>query len=222
MNVLDMLLEALSPQIILLLTAGVVVGIIGGALPGISSTTTAALMATFAFTMDTTSAVMFMAATQVGSTYGGSISASILNIPGTPASAATALEAYPLAQKGEGPKGAGNQRRGFVLGQHHRGAAPAGRIPGNAQRGALFWLVGDVLVLHIRIGDLRAAFARRLCEGVVFRLPGIDLLVCGVRPYLWRGWAALYLFHPIPQGRHRVDSRDGRPVRHVGGFCFAG
>ncbi len=104
MNVLDMLLEALSPQIILLLTAGVVVGIIGGALPGISSTTTAALMATFAFTMDTTSAVMFMAATQVGSTYGGSISASILNIPGTPASAATALEAYPLAQKGEGQK----------------------------------------------------------------------------------------------------------------------
>ena len=72
MNVLDMLLEALSPQIILLLTAGVVVGIIGGALPGISSTTTAALMATFAFTMDTTRAVMFMAATQVGSTYGGS------------------------------------------------------------------------------------------------------------------------------------------------------
>lgn len=47
---------------------------------------------------------MFMAATQVGSTYGGSITASILNIPGTPASAATALEAYPMAKRGEAQK----------------------------------------------------------------------------------------------------------------------
>ncbi len=104
MNLLQMLSEAFSPDIVLLLMAGVCIGIIGGALPGISSTTTAALMATFALTMDVTHAVMFMAATQVGSTYGGSISATILNIPGTPASAATALEAYPMAQRGEGQK----------------------------------------------------------------------------------------------------------------------
>ena len=217
MNVLDMLLEALSPQIILLLTAGVVVGIIGGALPGISSTTTAALMATFAFTMDTTSAVMFMAATQVGSTYGGSISASILNIPGTPASAATALEAYPLAQKGEGQKAlAINVAASFW---------------GNTIGALLLLVVFPVtlsVVLYFGSWEMfwfsifGLVICAQLCEGVVFRLPGIDLLVCGVRPYLWRGWAALYLFHPIPQGRHRVDSRDGRPVRHVGGFCFAG
>lgn len=104
MNVFELLKEAFSPDIVLLLMAGVAVGIIGGALPGISSTTTAALMATFALTMDVTHAVMFMAATQVGSTYGGSISASILNIPGTPASAATAIEAYPMAKRGEGQR----------------------------------------------------------------------------------------------------------------------
>lgn len=104
MEILQKIAESLSPDIILLLMAGVAIGIVGGALPGISSTTTAALMATFALTMDMTHAVMFMAATQVGSTYGGSISASILNIPGTPASAATAIEAYPMAKRGEGQK----------------------------------------------------------------------------------------------------------------------
>src|SRR5690606_28992220 len=46
-------------------------------------------------------ALMFLAATQVGSTYGGSIPATVLNIPGTPASAATAIEGYQLTKKGE-------------------------------------------------------------------------------------------------------------------------
>ncbi len=100
-EILKDLAAHLSPEMILLLIIGVMVGIIGGALPGISSTTTVALCATFAYTMGFYDAIIFLCATQVGSTYGGSISASILNIPGTPASAATALEAYPLAKAGK-------------------------------------------------------------------------------------------------------------------------
>ncbi|MCI8649624.1 MAG: tripartite tricarboxylate transporter permease [Anaerotruncus sp.] len=96
------LLSHVSAEMFFLMVLGVCVGIIGGALPGISSTTTVALCATFAYTMDFHNAIMFLCATQVGSTYGGSISASILNIPGTPASAATALEAYPMAKDGRG------------------------------------------------------------------------------------------------------------------------
>ncbi len=102
MNILTIASQSFSLEILFLLFLGVVVGIIGGALPGISSTTTVALVATFAYTMGTTEAVMFLAATQVGSTYGGSIAAVVLNIPGTPASAATALEGYPLARRGKG------------------------------------------------------------------------------------------------------------------------
>ena len=104
MHIINLVLNSISLEVIMLLFIGVAVGIVGGALPGISSTTTAALMATFALTMGVKEAVMFMAATQVGSTYGGSIAATILNIPGTPASAATAIEAYPLAQRGEAQK----------------------------------------------------------------------------------------------------------------------
>lgn len=104
MNVILTIVNGLSLHLLLLLLAGVLIGIIGGALPGISSTTTAALMATFALTMGYKEAVMFMAATQVGSTYGGSIAATVLNIPGTPASAATALEAYPMAKRGDAQK----------------------------------------------------------------------------------------------------------------------
>lgn len=101
---ISMFLDSFSWEVLFLLLSGVIIGIIGGALPGISSTTTAALMATFALTMGYREAVMFMAATQVGSTYGGSIAATVLNIPGTPASAATALEAYPMAMRGDAQK----------------------------------------------------------------------------------------------------------------------
>ena len=102
MNILKEIVSSFTPEVLLLIIGGVCIGIIGGALPGISSTTTVALCATFAYTMDFYSAIMFLAATQVGSTYGGSISATILNIPCTPASAATALEAYPMAREGRG------------------------------------------------------------------------------------------------------------------------
>ena len=99
---LDLLFATFSFGHLCLLLLGVVVGILGGALPGISSTTTAALVATFAYTMGPLDAVIFLAATQVGSTYGGSISATVLNIPGTPASAATAIEGYPMSKRGDG------------------------------------------------------------------------------------------------------------------------
>jgi putative tricarboxylic transport membrane protein len=85
-----------------LLTVGVFIGILGGALPGISTTMTVALLSTLCYSMKPLEAVLFLAATQVGSTYGGSISATVLNIPGTPASAATAIEGSPLTKKGEG------------------------------------------------------------------------------------------------------------------------
>lgn len=100
----DVLMQFLTPEILMMIVVGVGVGIIGGALPGISSTTTVALVATFAYTMGFVPAIVFLASTQVGSTYGGSITATVLNIPGTPASAATALEGYPMAKRGEGEK----------------------------------------------------------------------------------------------------------------------
>lgn len=102
--IFSLLLDILNPEVLLLIILGVTVGIIGGALPGISSTTTVALVATFAYSMKTVPAILFLAATQVGSTYGGSITAVVLNIPGTPASAATALEGYPMAKRGEGER----------------------------------------------------------------------------------------------------------------------
>lgn len=90
----------LTPYGLGLMCLGVAVGIMGGALPGISTTMTVAMLATATYTMEPLWAIVFLASAQVGATYGGSIAATVLNIPGTPASASTAREAYPLTQQG--------------------------------------------------------------------------------------------------------------------------
>lgn len=101
MDLMDLFSSVLSMQGIAIIFIGVCVGILGGALPGVSTTMTIALVATVTYSMDTLLAISFLAAAQVGSTYGGSLAATVLNIPGTPASAATAIEGYPLTKKGE-------------------------------------------------------------------------------------------------------------------------
>lgn len=94
--------DVLTPYGLFILVIGVFVGILGGALPGVSVTMTVALLAALTYTMDPLWAIIMLVAAQVGATYGGSISATVLNIPGTPSAVPTALEGYQLTKKGEG------------------------------------------------------------------------------------------------------------------------
>lgn len=84
-----------------LVFAGTTIGIIGGSLPGITTTLGVALLTSITFNMPTQDALLMLVSLYVGSVYGGSLTAIMINIPGTPASAATSLDGYPIAQKGE-------------------------------------------------------------------------------------------------------------------------
>lgn len=76
------------------------VGIIIGSLPGLTATMGIALLTGLTYKMPTYLAIPVLMGIYVGAIYGGSISAVLINIPGTGASAATALDGFPLAQKG--------------------------------------------------------------------------------------------------------------------------
>ncbi len=76
-------------------------GIFVGSLPGLTATMGVALLTTLTYTMERDTAILVLICMYVGAIYGGSRSAILLNIPGTPASAATSLDGYPLAQKGQ-------------------------------------------------------------------------------------------------------------------------
>lgn len=77
------------------------IGIILGALPGISSTMTLAVLLPFSFSMAPGNAMVFLLGAFYGSAWGGSISAILINIPGTPGSMLTQLDGYPLARRGQ-------------------------------------------------------------------------------------------------------------------------
>jgi len=98
----QLLVQTMSdPLNIAVLFGSVSLGIIFGALPGLTSTLGVALLTAVTYGMSADSAMLCLLAIYVGGTYGGSYSSILINIPGTAASAATALDGYPLALKGE-------------------------------------------------------------------------------------------------------------------------
>ena len=76
-------------------------GIFVGSLPGLTATMGVALLTTLTYTLERDVAILVLICMYVGAIYGGSRSAILLNIPGTPASAATSLDGFPLAQRGQ-------------------------------------------------------------------------------------------------------------------------
>ena len=98
------------------LVIGVVGGMIIGALPGLSATMGIALLIPITYGMDKTAAILMMAAIYTSAVYGGSISAILIHTPGTPSSAATCLDGYPMTQKGEALHAMGISTTASVIG----------------------------------------------------------------------------------------------------------
>lgn len=96
-----------DPLIMVILFSSVFLGILFGAMPGLTSTLGVALLTALTYSMDTGMAMVCLLAIYVGGTYGGSYASILINIPGTAAAAATALDGYPLACKGEGGRAIG-------------------------------------------------------------------------------------------------------------------
>lgn len=96
--------EMITVSNLLLLFLSVIIGIIFGALPGLSATLGIALLTTVTYSLklSTEASMITLMGIYVGAIYGGSHPAILLNIPGTGAGAATAVEGYPLNLKGRG------------------------------------------------------------------------------------------------------------------------
>lgn len=96
-----------DPFNLFILFGATLLGIIFGAMPGLTATLGVALLTTLTYGMKTDTAMVALMAIYVGGVYGGSYSSILINIPGTAAAAATALDGYPLACKGQGGRAIG-------------------------------------------------------------------------------------------------------------------
>ena len=93
-----------SLQVILMTFIGAAGGVLLGAIPGMTATMGVALLIPFSFGMDLIPSVGLLLGIYCGGMYGGSISAILIHAPGTPAAAATLLDGYPMAKRGEAGK----------------------------------------------------------------------------------------------------------------------
>lgn len=83
---------------------GVAIGIFMGAIPGLHAAMAIALLSPVTFGMQPITAIAFLTGIYKGGTYGGSISAILLNTPGSPEATASAFDGYPLAKAGKAKK----------------------------------------------------------------------------------------------------------------------
>lgn len=114
---LDALLRFMGDPVMLFSVAwATFLGILVGSLPGLTATLGIALLTTLTFKMDGTQAILILICMYVGAIYGGSRSAILLNIPGTPANAATALDGFPLARAGKAGQAMGIATAGSFVG----------------------------------------------------------------------------------------------------------
>lgn len=87
-------------KIVGLILGGVTIGMLGGALPGISPSITIALLLPVAFSLDPLYGLVVLGAIYMAAEYGGSISAILINTPGTAAAVCTGLDGHPMATQG--------------------------------------------------------------------------------------------------------------------------
>ena len=97
----------LDPYLILLIFGTTILGVIIGVLPGLGATTGAALLLPFTLTMSPVHAITVLSTIYVSATFAGSITAILINTPGTSAAAATTFDGFPLAQRGEAGRALG-------------------------------------------------------------------------------------------------------------------
>jgi len=106
----------ITPMALLHIGWATLLGIIIGALPGLTATMGIALITTLTYKLPADLAILVLICVYVGAIYGGSRTAILINIPGTPANAATTLDGFPLAMQGLAGRAMGVATSGSVLG----------------------------------------------------------------------------------------------------------
>ena len=105
-----------DPFNIFLIFIAVLIGVCVGALPGLSSPMAIALLLPFSLSLEPVPAIAMMASLYCAGTFGGSITAILINAPGAPPAVATAFDGYPMAKRGEAGRALGLAAISSVIG----------------------------------------------------------------------------------------------------------
>ncbi|MEM4846669.1 MAG: tripartite tricarboxylate transporter permease [Thermosphaera sp.] len=182
LDLLQAAMDTLRWQNLLAVLIGVMLGQLAGAIPGITISLAMALLLPFTFGLETSVAISLLLGLYMGGMVGGSYSAILLNMPGTPSAAATMLDGYPMAQRGEAGKALGTAVISSFLGGLIGFAALVlfapliGRVALGFGQAELFALV--FLGLSLIVTFSASSIIKGLISGVV----GLMIMTIGLDP----------------------------------------
>jgi putative tricarboxylic transport membrane protein len=188
MDMLGYLVNALTPLNLLLALAGVVLGTVIGALPGLSATMAVAVLVPFTFTMEPGSRLIALGAIYTGAIYGGAYAAILVNTPGTPSSIATTFDGYPMAKRGDGGLAVSLATIASVIGGLVGGisllllAPPLAKVALNFGPPEYFWLAvfGLTLISALSAGNTLKGLIGA-CLGLLLSMIGVAVVGGDVR-----------------------------------------
>lgn len=176
-------LNVLTPINLMAMVLGTTVGIVIGAIPGLSPPMAIALMIPVSFTMPPDTAIIMMMAVYAAGIYGGSFSAILLRAPGTSASAASAIEGYELTKQGKAMQAIRISTFASVVGGLLSGVALLVLAPPLARASLLFGPAEMFLIALLGLASIASVTFGALFRGLLAGLVGLYLSTFGVDNY---------------------------------------
>lgn len=183
MDVLKALFESMGPLDLAMNFMGVMIGMIVGALPGLGSVIAITICLPFTFGMDSVPAVALLLGVYCGSICGGSISAILINTPGTPQSAATSMDGYPMAKAGQAGKAIGWALSASILGGVFSCVVLAFAAPQIAKFALQFGALETFALILMGLTCISSVSAGNQFKGLAAGILGLILATVGTTPF---------------------------------------
>ncbi|NRB54486.1 MAG: tripartite tricarboxylate transporter permease [Salinicola sp.] len=181
MDISPHVLAVFDPEVLWTIALGTLGGIVIGALPGLTATMGVALLIPLTFGMAPILGLNMLIGIYIGGIYGGCVSAILLRTPGTPSSAATVLDGYPLAQKGEAGKALGMATIASFVGGIIAAVVLAALAPQLATL-ALKFGPAEYFALAVFGLTIIASLSQDILKGAIAGLAGILIGCVGADP----------------------------------------
>jgi putative tricarboxylic transport membrane protein len=169
-------------KVIAAIAGGTILGIIFGALPGLTAAMGIAVLLPLTYDMPPVMGFGMLLGTYCGAISGGSIAATLLNIPGTPASVATCLDAYPMAKKGEAGRALGLAIAASFIGGLFSSVVLSLAAPPVAEMALKFGAAEYFSLAVFGLTIIASVSGKSLAKGVVAGLIGVFVSLVGLDP----------------------------------------
>lgn len=214
-NILAGLQTLLSLESIIALIAGTVGGMVIGALPGFSAAMGVSLLIPITYGMGPVAALSMLVAMYTSAIYGGSITAILCHTPGTPASAATAIDGFQLTKQGRGMEAMGVATLGSAVGGTVSAIAMLLIAPALGAFSLKFSVLEYFLLSVFGLTVIASLAGDSVIKGLFSGILGLALGCVGLDAI--SGLPRWNAGGDSARGRHQFCPRPDRPLLHFAG-----